>query len=487
VGILLLLGFQWWSGNQIFLAKKSPDQSLVETHPTSLVPPFKREPNHSSKSMIDAIKTPTIKANPPLQGIPQNASPETLSLVLLMQAKFATGDFEGSLGIAQEILKKPDPSGDIHPYINNQMPFILASSGWTQLRLGRYEQAIEQFLSAQKITPMIEATKGLALAYYKLHKIAEAVDQTERYLAKSPQDAALYVVLSDLYESQNRFGDSVQVLEKAEAAVLAQGGPELSQNLALVRKQKRNMQGRAEVSKSQKSEATDAFKLTYTEAEHDSVAGWVLATLQDSLDEFIGIYGLKYPSEPIEVLLYDRSQFKSTTEDIPQWVDGLFADGRIRVPLSGSAYDSREQTRLRSILRHELVHALLARASDQRKLPTWFDEGLAQRFSCPVPSCTPFTFPFNNGHFLKPADFLIAFTSIPDALHVERAYKQSLYLILTIENTVGEYGIRTMIDQIKRDSPLDSDSILQPLGLTFDQLVIQASVFWKKGETFSRY
>ncbi len=481
-----MFGFQWWTRDQIFLAKKPPDQQKLESQQTSEVTPQKGESNHTSTSMIDAIKAPTIQAKPPVQGVPQNAAPEIMSLVLLMQAKFATGDFEGALAIAQEILKKPDPSGEIHPYINNQLPFILASSGWTQLRLGRYEQAIEQFLSAQKITPMIEATKGLALAYYKLHKIAEAVDQTERYLAKSPQDAAFYVVLSDLYESQNRFGDSVQVLEKAEAAVLAEGGPELNQNLALVRKQKRNMLGRAEVSKTQKSEATDAFKLTYTEVEHESISGWVLATLQDSLDEFNRIYGLKYPSEPIEVLLYDRSQFKSTTEDIPQWVDGLYADGRIRVPLTGSVYDSKQQTRLRSILRHELVHALLARAADQRKLPTWFDEGLAQRFSCPVPSCTPFAFPLNNGHFLKPADFMASFTTIRDALHVERAYKQSLYLILTLENTVGEYGIRTMIDQIKRDSPLDSDSILQPLGLTFEQLVIQSAAFWKKGETFSR-
>lgn len=447
-----------------------------------------KSPSHSELGdlLVDRMPPPTIKPDPPVLGVPQHTDPDTLRLVLLMQAKFTTGDFEGSLTLAQELLRKPDPSGEVHTYINNQLPFILASSGWTQLRLGRHEQAIELFLMAQKKTPMPEATKGLALAYYRLRKVPEAIEETEKYLATSPQDAPLLVILSDLYESQSRFSDSIQTLEKAEAAVIAAGGVDQDKNTALVRKQKKNMKSRAEVSKTQKSEASGAFKLTYSESDHEPVAGWVLATLQESLDEFIGIYGAKYPAEPIEVILYDRSQFKSTNSDIPHWVDGLYADGRIRVPLDGGPSDPAQNPRLRSILRHELVHAILAIASDQRKLPPWFDEGLAQRFSCPTPNCTPFLFPLNLGNFLKTQVFHTPFTSIQDALLVERAYRQSLYLILTLEYVSGDAAIRLMIEQIKRDSPLDSDSLLLPLGLNFEQLVQQGASFWKKAEAFSR-
>lgn len=60
-----------------------------------------------------------------------------------------------------------------------------------------------------------------------------------------------------------------------------------------------------------------------------------------------------------------------------RWING-WADGRrgfvVLFPERVGGYPDRK---LRPLLRHELMHVLVARAADGRRLPRWFDEGLA--------------------------------------------------------------------------------------------------------------
>jgi tetratricopeptide (TPR) repeat protein len=448
------------------------DRSDAKTS-TSLI---SSEPKPRSEITPD-FKAPPLSPKETSGELPQSIDQEMLNLVLLMQAKYATGDFDGSLRYAEQILGKAGLSQEVRTYIENQLPAILVSCGWSHLRFGRYDQAIELFQRSRRIKGLSEATKGLAVAYFKLRRVNEAIQETEAYLKIDPSDVALLAVLSDLYESQNRYDEAVQTLGKAEQQIQKQTGGDPEQNLSLIQKQKRNMKQRADIAKTQRSESGGSFKLSYSEIEHDQLAGWVLVTLEEALDDFTSQFGLKPPKESIEVILYSRQAYQAANEESPTWADGLF-DGRIRVPISQNLTELEQQRRLRGILRHELVHALMAVATDRRSLPPWFDEGLAQRLSCPNTTCRPVEFQLNHGAFLKPIDLIAPFVKIKDPLRANRAYQQSLYLVLTLENLSGDDSLRSVIEQIRGDTPLDSDTLLKPIGMTFEQLVRRAEKLW---------
>jgi hypothetical protein len=81
-----------------------------------------------------------------------------------------------------------------------------------------------------------------------------------------------------------------------------------------------------------------------------------------------------YPGEAITVLLYTNRQFQDITR-APAWAGGGY-DGRIRLPVGGAL---RTPATLDRVVRHELVHALIANAAP-RNVPTWVNEGLASVF-----------------------------------------------------------------------------------------------------------
>jgi len=81
-----------------------------------------------------------------------------------------------------------------------------------------------------------------------------------------------------------------------------------------------------------------------------------------------------YPEQIITVVLYTEEQFRDITRS-PQWAAAAY-DGRIRVPVRGTAADSRE---LERVLVHECTHALVQSVAP-RGVPLWLHEGLAVMF-----------------------------------------------------------------------------------------------------------
>jgi hypothetical protein len=164
----------------------------------------------------------------------------------------------------------------------------------------------------------------------------------------------------------------------------------------------------------------------------------------------------------------------------PTWAEGLF-DGRIRIPVPPRAlkqgYDGDAQMAI--VLRHELVHALFATLTGGRSLPPWFDEGMAQRLSCPKEGCPPFTFPPTPGDFLAESHFLTPFTSFNTAM-AGRAYQQGLYLILNMEELRGDSALREIVSRISQGSDISSDGLLRSVGLTTGELYKTASYRWSK-------
>jgi tetratricopeptide (TPR) repeat protein len=462
---------------------QSPEES------SSLVSASARPGFLEDKHSLDsALKSRPIQVETPALELPPSVRRDTIDRILLMQAKFATGDFDGALAIAEKLWNESRAEGDpkVAAYVEAQLPAILVSSAWSQIRFGRYELAIERLLESRKFKSLNEATKGLALSFYKLHRVQEALDEAENYLQSDPTDEVILLIVSDLYESQNRFQESLEVLQRAEQKIkgqLAQAyqptqdQKELVENLRVIQTQKKKIGERLQISKSQRQEQNGIFKLSYSEIEHDSLAGWVLDALQESLDELTQFYSFKMPSQAIEVILYEQKEFHRALGDAPHWVDGLF-DGRIRVPIKTSQGEDSQKSQLRTILNHELVHALFANASGQRALPPWFDEGMAQRFSCFPPGCRPFIFQANPGVFLQTDEFQKSFLKT-DTLKAQRLYQQSLYLILTAESIGGPDTLRTIIENIKSTGDLSSDTLVKPLGLSFAALRDKAAERWK--------
>jgi len=104
----------------------------------------------------------------------------------------------------------------------------------------------------------------------------------------------------------------------------------------------------------------------------------VTAVLTD-LDTFYGEFGEFFGRRPVEergnkirVVFYRRAAFDQVT-GLGDWAGGVF-DGTIRVPVGSFA---QERERLRTVLRHELMHAFIQHIGGGNA-PAWLNEGLAQ-------------------------------------------------------------------------------------------------------------
>lgn len=85
--------------------------------------------------------------------------------------------------------------------------------------------------------------------------------------------------------------------------------------------------------------------------------------------------GLEEPGPPIRVILAPEGS--APTRGVPGWVAGYAVGARGVVVLMPARALSYPDSTLDELLLHEVAHVLISRAADHRRLPRWFDEGLA--------------------------------------------------------------------------------------------------------------
>ena len=124
-------------------------------------------------------------------------------------------------------------------------------------------------------------------------------------------------------------------------------------------------------------ESSQHFDLAYDGSRDEILWGShrILAELEEAytdLGEQFGRYPVEEGRPRISVVLYRREGFDALT-GLGDWAGGAF-DGTVRVPVGDFEL---EESRLRRILRHELVHAFV-RAVGGPRVPGWLNEGLAQ-------------------------------------------------------------------------------------------------------------
>lgn len=421
-----------------------------------------------------AITTPTA-VTPAKLNLPSGLAGASLEAMQQIHARFNAGDFGAALSLADKAALNETLSAPFQDWLRDQMPALLVSAGWLQIKLGKCDEAVNILKRSDALHRDAHSAKGLAFCAYKLKNMVLADEQFGYYLKQKPDDVELSLLYADLLESDLRFDDAVRVLEDSKK--LYPRDEALTQKI-------HSMQAKIAESGNQNSTSSEHIILTYRSDEHEGLVESVLEILESAIDEYAEKYGFHPPKQPIEVILYSESSYREVVNAGPAWNEGIF-DGRMRIPIKPAFTAEPGMNTLRRILRHELSHALLAYMTDFRDIPSWFNEGLAQRIECES-GCSQSFFPATPGKFLSQESLLVPYSSYA-AIKAERSYRQSLYLIYTLENdeyNAGDDVLARLIQPLHATSNLSSDGILAPIGLTFAALHQKAEKFWDKRKTF---
>lgn len=87
------------------------------------------------------------------------------------------------------------------------------------------------------------------------------------------------------------------------------------------------------------------------------------------------LVGLPDPGPPIQVVLAPESA--AVARAVSPWVAGFANSSESMVVLFPARTPRYPNGSLEDVLRHEVAHVLIGRASGERPIPRWFDEGLA--------------------------------------------------------------------------------------------------------------
>ena len=406
---------------------------------------------------------------------------EETALVTTIIADFSDKKFEHVLNQIKSIIADPTRSNALHNWCKKQLAVALVAIGWQHLHDGDCNEAVRFLSQAERVGTIPDATKGLAICYYRLKNIPAASEKFFGYLTIEPQDVNMKFMYADLLESDQRFSEAADLLGSIIESPQTLG----TEKITDLKKRQMQMHQRAAESVNQTQIGSRNFIVTFRFGAQDAAANQTVETLESALDELISLAGFAPPQSPIEVILYPSNQFHRLSGG-PLWADGIF-DGRMRIPVPPTVRDGSLSARLRRILRHELVHAMIAMTADFRSPPTWFNEGLAQRFECAANSSCDDNNRDGNDHspkrFSFQGDFLIAelldapFVTL-DAIHAHAAYEQSLYLLFYLEQTYGENVIRLMSSMIAPQHDISSNDLLEPVKTTFKEVLHGARAGW---------
>ena len=382
--------------------------------------------------------------------------------------RFQMGDYGTALRIARKHLRDPDFSHGFKIWLKSQFPVLLTSQAWLLIQQGKCEGAVTLLEESLTFRPMLETSKGLGYCFFKLKRWEQAETYLKEYLSKVNKDFDMTLALADVMESLGRHAESSSLIEKA-----AQDFPQAKEKL---KDRLHSMRARIKEAGYQSTINSEHFTVTFRVNEHDGLASQVLDYLETVLFEFQDHWGFQRPDQPIEVLLYSAKDFSNLVAYGPKWAGGLY-DGRLRIQVKETT--TRPFDSVKKVIRHELVHALLAEKTDQRRMPYWFNEGLAMLLECER-GCPPERGGGVSGDFLPIDKFTQNFTHLPKD-QAGLVYRQSLFLIHSIRNQMqGEFDrpLLEIIRHLNRQSPLESDDLLRPLRISFHTAHDRAKKRW---------
>jgi hypothetical protein len=161
--------------------------------------------------------------------------------------------------------------------------------------------------------------------------------------------------------------------------------------------------------------------------------------------------------ERIAVVIYPPEAFHTETR-APRWADGIYDGGAVRV----SGRPTAELGVEISTLRHELLHAQLHPVGC---VPAWLNEGAAMYFAGAPPVRLWIWMLRMADSFDLTQVSVPSFTLLPGE-SAERAYAESLAMVLYIVDRAGEAGLRAAVQALRAagtDTPRPSQQLWDQL------------------------
>jgi tetratricopeptide (TPR) repeat protein len=241
----------------------------------------------------------------------------------------------------------------------------LGQSGWDAIREGRHEDAAAAFARAIDAEPRNPSLHlGAGLASFLLGQTTSARLSLERALSLAPSLTPASLLLGDILYKNSDIAGAIQVYEAA--LPYAPDNETLHTRLDALRRE-------AALHDTFFATHGTRFTVLFEGPADEALAARAIEVL-DAAYWRVATALTVYPENVITVVLYTQEQFRDVTRS-PQWAGGAY-DGRIRVPVRGTATQSRD---LERVLVHELVHALVQGIAP-RGVPVWLHEGLAVMF-----------------------------------------------------------------------------------------------------------
>lgn len=238
----------------------------------------------------------------------------------------------------------------------------LSRAGVQAIEDERFGDALDAFTRAAALKPSdASLCFGAGIAAFMLGRDDVAQARFECALSVNPGHLPAATWLGDLHYRAGRLREAIAIYEAAQRR--SPGARELEETLANWREEL-TLQSRFRELRSQH------FVGLYESPADEPLAREALASLEAAQLRVAGALGVG-AARPITVVLYTREQFDRITR-LATWSVAGF-DGRIRVPLGGTAFEHGDLDR---ILSHELVHAIVVRLGG-RTVPAWMSEGLA--------------------------------------------------------------------------------------------------------------
>jgi tetratricopeptide (TPR) repeat protein len=326
----------------------------------------------------------------------------------------------------------------------------LAATGWQALRNGDGDRAASAFGEALTLSPRDPALHlGAGAAAHLLGRESDAIKSLQRAVALDP---SLVQALTLLGEIAYREGDLDLAIRSYERALVnAPGNPELSARLAQWKNESALHHGFVE-------RRDDRFTVLFDGRAEEQLAARA-TTVLDGAFRRIGRTLGQYPPNPITVILYTQKQFHDMTR-APDWSDGVFDGGRIRLPVRGAAQDL---PRFDRVLTHELTHAIVHSLA-ARGVPVWLHEGLAMYFE-PRDAVDAEKRLSAERVFIPLADLESSFSqlNLDDAVV---AYDESLVAVRALVDRIGT-GVGLLLQDLGEGQPIEQ--AVQRFGFTYAQ------------------
>jgi tetratricopeptide (TPR) repeat protein len=358
--LILFVGYHAWLKPHYFPDPPSPHSLPVPDEPTPVGPQQAEE-----AALIGAKRPRTI-------------DPVTMPVPTHMEKLSAINDEleKGNAAEAESKLADIPASALTDRSVRRHVAILWNNLGIVHERTSGTEASLKAFKKATALDPdNPTAMLNLAHAYWGLRDSNLTPEFLTKVIALAPDEAFPHLAMADLLQEEDKLAEARQHLQEAKNGIGKD--PALQSYLQVVTAKVQRIE---KLEEKLASRSSVHFIVKFDGIEDHTTWSTVLDILEEAYRD-IGQKFNHFPAKPIIVTLLTKDGFQTETGS-PTWADGLFDPvlGRIQVPTQGALTD---RDRLRRVLRHEFVHALLhdQLGANSGSIPTWLNEGLAMQLS----------------------------------------------------------------------------------------------------------